>query len=531
MSKKQLEKEIREIFAVLQSGNSAEVKKAKKDLRELWYQNPQDFQKLSLLFKQLLRELQGHSDPRKRADMISGLNLFFLAMVRKEFDTVTEFILYNITDTDGRVREAVRHISAWMLVEAYNDEPGPKSVTKEGENISKLNDKYQNFLNRLEQLIEKYAPDKIPVHIEDNPPSIYKSLVLLWHQVTPPDLKQKKLGELSVQYRKFIPYKDEKHSLEEVDPDEVREGIWNTIGQGDPKKGREQLMRLEKWSAERLKSKLKQDGFSNSDAEGVIATLRVYGSHSIPAILHDLLTKGKEQQTIVDLTEAADLGRCLQSYGNHALSSNNFGPVSLLLKEALVERECRLSGKPDDLNFFIELINDTHNSLDEFWSRYRAETEEFISTLRDLNQKPDNTPEEAQQEEVRLDERYDLLLKQCRLAESVSHHALDWYIQADPVSFNRTGDPYKMAAYILALVRDINFKTLDDDDIISVNYDNNTLSAFGGWKSSNNFSGVWYRIGEPIWDVVGDPDLLFIEPEKLKKNHPRLSEWWPGNIR
>ena len=170
------------------------------------------------------------------------------------------------------------------------------------------------------------------------------------------------------------------------------------------------------------------------------------------------------------------------------------------------------SGKPDDLEKFVKLICQSHESLDEFFDLHKGEARKWFLSMVEFYKKAGRTSE-AEKKFVAEYEKEERKRSQVQYyGESVAHHTLDWYIQADPGGFNRTNDPRKIAAYVLAMVKEYNEEVTD----VFIRYDKKELSDFGGWKGRESFSMVDYKITKPILESVGDPELLLVDPDKVK---------------
>jgi hypothetical protein len=183
--------------------------------------------------------------------------------------------------------------------------------------------------------------------------------------------------------------------------------------------------------------------------------------------------------------------------------------------EALIEKECIGSGQPRDLVSFVKLICQSHEEIDNFMDWHENKNKERlewrINFSKEHSISADNDIKYLK--ELKEEEGEDKVIS--FFGRSVAHHALDWHIQSNPVGFNRTVDPKKVAASVLMMIKDYNI--METKGEICLNYDNKDLSNFGGWKGVSCFAGSEHRVTHPILEMVGDKTLLLIDPSKLDK--------------
>lgn len=123
---------------------------------------------------------------------MSGLNIFFLVLSDTHFEELKNFVLKVICHPDGHVREQMRKTADWLYISLSSRigpfiwSPGKKLTPKQIAEQEKAKIEYMKYLNDLELLMEKYGDgnhDSVDF-IDEMKPCVYKSLQLLWSDLT-----------------------------------------------------------------------------------------------------------------------------------------------------------------------------------------------------------------------------------------------------------------------------------------------------------------------------------------------------------
>lgn len=506
------------LFDKLATGSRGEIKETKKQIEKLWNTDSKQFKHAESFIFSRMDSLDSIKDAEHRAAVISGMNLFVLALTDKYFDELVQFVLKNIQDKDGRVREATRHVASWLRIKhsKFFDYKEGKNVSDEVKRKAEIDIRiYDEFLDKIEELMRKYVPTDRPMYIGDVSASVYKSLVLLWHEMsfnTSRDFEHRDESLMDPTSDEYIPHLGNNDDDDEVDADEVAGNIWADKKDGNPVGAGKWLERMEGMSTNRFKNELERLKFNREEVGEIMATLRMYGQSAGPAILSNIIPNGKARGSIPSLSDASSLVREMQSFANHLVVKNENGPISHILVETLVTKEYMGSGKPDDLEKFVKLVCQSHESIDEFLALHKEESKKRFLSMLEFYKKISKTNEDERKFALEYEEEEKERLLEQYYGESVAHHVLDWYVQVDPVGFNRTNNPRKVAAYVLAMVNEYNAEVTD----VFLRYDKKELSEFGGWKGRESFSSVGYKITRPILESVGDPELLLVDPDRMK---------------
>lgn len=184
--------EFRNLFSVLANGSSSECKEAKKELERLWHHQTKAFKKNAAVALDYIRTFDDIKKTENQAAFVSGLSLFFLVLGHDNFETLKNFTLKVIQNQNGHVREAMRQVTTWLnhsLVDRLHPFmfPEGKAMTPEQKNErSKAQIQYYAYVKEIESLMEKYddGSENQTTYISELKPSVYKSLQMLWNDVT-----------------------------------------------------------------------------------------------------------------------------------------------------------------------------------------------------------------------------------------------------------------------------------------------------------------------------------------------------------
>ena len=106
--------EFEKIFNVLKTGSSDEIKETKKAIEKIWNADRKMLKNADEFIFGIIKNFDNIKDGEHKVAVISGMNLFVLDLMDKHFDKFSQFILKNIENSDGRVREASRRLASWF---------------------------------------------------------------------------------------------------------------------------------------------------------------------------------------------------------------------------------------------------------------------------------------------------------------------------------------------------------------------------------------------------------------------------------
>ncbi|MDO8512646.1 MAG: hypothetical protein Q7S57_05195 [bacterium] len=514
--------QLSELFGILATGNTAQIKEVKKNLAKIDRYSGNFSAPAKVYIFDQIKNIDDIKDPLHISAVIAGLGIFYLSLLDDYFLEICSFTLKYLQHPDGRVREQTRKAASWLRIMNRRREKISDLKPEIKELVKRETKAFDDLLKSLKELIYKYTPENRPTYIGDTGPSVYKTLVLFWYDMNPVafeyDVNKESQNPLSDDY---IPRFGNSDYEEEVDPEEIRDNIWLDKKDGDPGQAVKWLKKLEAIAIARFEKSSAHLGLNKTEIVEMMTIIRKEGQVASTKILERHLSRLSENGDIA-WAKVNNFVRDIEAFGNHCIAENEHGFISFLLVEAVTERECSFSGKPENLVDFMELICLSHEMVDKFFDQHekkcgvdRNELLELIDKTRDGLKKEDKHIEElvASLDADEIDRLY---------GRSIAHHMLDWFIQSDPKAFNRMQDPRKIVAYIAYAVREINSDILR---LVRLHYANSDLTTFGGWAGSGSFNMVRYAILRPILEMVGDPSLLLIDPVRVKK-----AEWFRRDL-
>lgn len=180
-----------ELFENLATGTKDEIKEAKKQIEKIWREDHKLFDRAGEFMVGCIADFDFVSDAEHKAAVISGMNLFYLALADDHFDELKKFIVKNLQDPDGRVREAARKTGGWLFISlSARTEPHvypedtPLTGKQKNEQII-ARKQYIDLAVELESLIDGQDDvDEDTEYIDAMKPSVHKSLQLFWSRLT-----------------------------------------------------------------------------------------------------------------------------------------------------------------------------------------------------------------------------------------------------------------------------------------------------------------------------------------------------------
>ncbi|MFH1186910.1 MAG: hypothetical protein V1697_01915 [Candidatus Levyibacteriota bacterium] len=187
-----MRKELGNIFSILKTGTQSETKEAKRKIEKLRHNDRKRFERNAHIALEQIKDFDSIQDPKNKAAFISGLSIFFLILSDKYFTELKNFVLKTICHQNGHVRESIRKTADWLYISLSSRinpfvyPKGKKLTQKQIAEQQKAKEEYAGYLKDLELLMEKYddgSYDSI-VYIDEMKPSIFKSLQMLWGDLT-----------------------------------------------------------------------------------------------------------------------------------------------------------------------------------------------------------------------------------------------------------------------------------------------------------------------------------------------------------
>lgn len=487
-----MNEEVKNIINKLKYGNRNEIKEAKIAIKKLWNSNPENFGEHAVTLFEEAKNFDLISSSVNQAAIVEALYFPYLSLTnRKYFKELSDFIIKTTVHQNGNVRKAAINLTSWLRCDIVDNDNNTENL------------KYKLFLQKLDELIEKYkyqAPQA--KHISEIQTSIYKSLRMLRQEGTRGLYAEQiaNLPELAAATKtneSFFEEPEDSNPLSDILTHDVT---------------RHSLELLYKSIRDRVLKEVINFGFAERDLiyfENCVAKDSLVGNDdsNTASGFFEFFDKYAEKYPKTKISSFNLFARILQAISNHYVKSLvNGKPASNFLVDIITTRWENYRHKPDNLDKFIHFIKDSHEKIDVFLSQEQAQ----------LNREFDNFW-------LRMVKS---LLPSEKLAKhktfyqfhpqypSVAHHILDWYIQVSPWEVNRKTSE-KLAALAIYLTERINFEA----GFMMDHYLNKEhLAKFGGWKGKGGLHSAAYS---PFYDIIRnvyDPDLLLLDVDKVPKN-------------
>ncbi len=482
--------ELNDLLNQIKYGDKAEVKLARQQiLRELKYKRVKNIDALTDTYLKLVNSYESIQPAYRLAAFLSLLGAFgWHIKPGKKLDLAIDFAFYGMTHTDGTVRESARKGADWLRMTYSFDQ-------------TSTDQNFKLYLDKLEQLIEAHRPPQYPKYLDDMKPSIFKTLVLHWHELGQGAfgakfVNQSRANELSLPTYTYLDevWLDENLLSEE----RIAAEIWLDQGVTDFQPVEQALQVIASGASKRLAMSLGAVGLKKDTLQQITQQIARSGSQGgLNAFLQIVQSKAGSLQNRQNLNELAGVVRGIQSLANHYVRQNNIKqPLTDFIISCAMSKAEYGRHLPNSWSDFIILLGDAHGDIDGFHQLRSREIAELYSQLAEKY--PDITaPEESDDEFTLLD---------------IAHYALDCAAMSQPWILTRRNSR-QLAALAWFAVRKANNP---------VNFNLDDLAKFGKWKTAGSVSGAGSSFYYGFVHQMADPELLNSEG---KSPIPKLNVW------
>lgn len=126
----------------------------------------------------IYNKIEALSDTQKEIHQLTILRLIRLTQFCKvspaHFELIEDLVFRGLESSNGNVRENSRKILEGLM--HYNESWSKLSRLEQ-------NKEHESYIIRVEELIAKYRPNKMPVQLDGLVPSVFKTLALSWHDM------------------------------------------------------------------------------------------------------------------------------------------------------------------------------------------------------------------------------------------------------------------------------------------------------------------------------------------------------------
>lgn len=177
---------LEKFIKTIKTGSREEAREAQKSIGRYWHNSGfKDREKIKKAFSIFLDEIKMFEkikDIDHKAYFISVLKWPILSLGEEYFEQWEEFILKQIQNESGKIRQAIIRAAEYLMLDiAYDLTSSPKLNQKEKERNEKNKDRFCNFARKIELLLEKYDEPRFSKYkkISAIPTGIFKSLQIL----------------------------------------------------------------------------------------------------------------------------------------------------------------------------------------------------------------------------------------------------------------------------------------------------------------------------------------------------------------
>lgn len=155
------------------AGSPAEIKEAKKEIKKITCRNGDWCRQYRAKYFEILDNFDQIKDAKHQAAFIDGTGIFFLCLRNEDFEKLSDFTLRTLQSPHGNVREAIRKASDWLHILIVSSDSESEVQVRQ----------YLRYINGLEELMEKYPDKSRAKYIDKMPPSVNKSVQMVWSRI------------------------------------------------------------------------------------------------------------------------------------------------------------------------------------------------------------------------------------------------------------------------------------------------------------------------------------------------------------
>lgn len=441
--------------------------------------------------KTILHTLQtrgGMTEVAQAGAVIRLLNLAALSRASADYETFYEQqALSGLQHRNGNIREIARKVVDNLPFVYGIDETGKT--------------KFNDFLYRVEALIQKHTPPTPPPGLHSAKPSPYKTLCITWHYMMAKYHLYEQLNYLERMFELDIPPLFDE--TETAEPEEAyyrlpdwRECIEEYLTPHDRRKISNLFAEREAASLKMMDWALNQVG-DNSAYERIVELARGDDSFPLQKELVGIISKhinifqpgAHDQQMMRAYNKVA---RAIQSIDNNAVHISDRGlRFSRLLTAAVEEEWYEVDPEPIEITELMRGFSDVHSRLVELHRMGEETLQERVDFLREMDASL-----------VYHDHDRDLLHEALQTAQYI----VDWLFMINGRIFTKK-PPRQTAAIAWSIVNDTNASAMPA--MIATP----ELARYAGWASSSSLSSARLRISSLLRQHMPDQDILLLTTE------------------
>lgn len=361
---------------------------------------------------------------------------------------------------------------------------------------------YIALLDRIESKLRQHLPKNPPNSIEKAPPSVYKTMTLLWYDIANIPIVQSATDvEQRMIDNDIMPYEEPPDDTEDY-PEEFGLQEWEMYIEShatckNPAHVQRLLKKREKYALDMLDWALTDLGLEN-ERDKIIYHARFGEQDALAAILETrvapvLLSTKSEQEGMLCAFRCNKFARAIQYLANnYAHESHENMPFSLEATEAILCEQEKISAGKVDLDVFVAAFSAAHDAVDALAKYMFATYEKEVENIKQLEKIHNFHPATSLPVAPDMTE-----------AIQVVHYMLDKIPSSDYKHIIRQ-QPERIAAGLWKLFVD------ENPWLLLPATTNAELAAFGSWATVSGPSSAAHTYRYLISQTLADPTILLV---------------------
>lgn len=434
------------------------------------------------------REIQNDA---RRLEILYKLiyHTVFSKAAEQNEQAIANFAWQGLESSNGMVRQAARRLLDSARTISHNTSLEDSAAA------------YVALLDRIEDKLRQHLPKNPPSSVEKAPPSVYKTMTLLWYDVayipivhSTTDVEQRMIDNDIMPYDE--PSDDTDDYPEEFDLQEWKMYIESYATCEDAPRLQRLLKKREQYALDMLDWALADLGLQN-ERDKIIYHAQFGEQDALASILQTriapvILSATSEQEGMLYAFQCNKFARAIQYLANNYVhKSHDNTPFSLEVTEAILCEQEKISAHKVDLGTFVTAFSAAHDAIDmlakHIIATYEKEARDFerLEKIHNLHTA------------IPLPATIDITE-----ATQVVHYMLDKIPSSDYKHLIRQ-QPERVAAGLWKLF-------VDENPWLLLATTNAELTAFGKWAGASGLSGTAYTYRYLIEQTLADPTIVVV---------------------
>ena len=513
---KEAQDRIRDVFERIEDGSLRRTGEARGELDAL-ERRMEKSERRSVFTKGFIEELvgkvKGARDAKRRAYLLSALTMLIWRVSDSMHATLFDLMMEEILHDDAHVRLSAVHMAERLRTDLH------MQSERDREQL------WVERVSRITRLIRERMPQEWrereafdPVYVRSLKASPLKSLLLVWKACAYTGSESEAWHEKHLECALGFPvewWDDPALEIDEEDELPTREEVAESMWEDSPpsKRARLAFAELATMSEARFRNELVRSQLLDPTIAHHIEMLKKAENGAIVDVLIAQMhlnnrKKGGEPKDVNPLI------RELQAFWNHIKREDAHGnPASYFAITCLRTRNAYNRKEPRDIGACIVRLAEAHRAInamgETFLTKKQTADAKHLAWVEKYFR--EDVSEEREKSTKEYEESFAPRMQEC---VSIAHHALDWYVSAEPWHFEKK-TPQKWAAIALDIVRWAN-EGPERGHFRWLPYERKDLGPLGGWKVTIGYGAL--SAWATVRDSVEDPDLLLLQSDELDRD-------------